>query len=72
MEATIEENQIIGAGIAELPVLAFQLALHIRYPFKQAEFGLELRELRCRLRLQNGSYLAANYAHSGYLCSRNA
>jgi hypothetical protein len=58
VDCTIEENQIIGTGRAELPILAFPLKFHVTYPFKKAGFGFELRELRCRVSPNDGAYLA--------------
>jgi hypothetical protein len=58
VDFTIEENQIIGTGRAELPILAFPLTFHVTYPFKGPGFGLELRELRCRVSHNDGAYLA--------------
>lgn len=58
VEITIEENSIIGTGRAELPILAFPLTFHVTYPFKEAGFGFELRELRCRVSPNDGAYLA--------------
>jgi hypothetical protein len=57
VEFTIDENQIIGTGRSELPMLAFPLTFHVTYPFKEVGFGLELRELRCRVSPNDGAYL---------------
>lgn len=58
VDFTIEENAIIGTGRAELPILAFPLTFHVTYPFKEAGFAFELRELRCRVSPNDGAYLA--------------
>jgi hypothetical protein len=58
VDCTIEENAIIGTGRAELPILAFPLTFHVTYPFKEAGYGFELRELRCRVSPNDGAYLA--------------
>jgi hypothetical protein len=58
VDCTIEENQIIGTGRAEWPILAFPLTFHVTYPFKESGFGFELRELRCRVSPNDGAWLA--------------
>jgi hypothetical protein len=56
-DLAIEENSIFGTS-SHYPVLLFQMRGDLHYPFNTAGFAAQLRELRCKLAVDNGGCVA--------------
>jgi hypothetical protein len=56
-DLTIEDSSVFGSS-SHYPVLLFQMRGDLHYPYKAAGYAIQLRELRCKLAVDNGDYVA--------------
>jgi hypothetical protein len=56
-ELNLDEAHANGVGGFNCSSLVIPVSLDLRYPYKQAGYAIQLRELRCRLVLKDSSYL---------------
>jgi hypothetical protein len=56
-DLTIEEGSIF-CGSSHYPMLLFQMSGNLHYPFKEAGRAVQLRELRCKLAVDAGGFVA--------------
>jgi len=56
-QLNLDESRFNGVGGSNFSRVVVPVSLDLRYPYEQAGYAIEFRELRCRLALKDGSHL---------------
>ena len=56
-ELNLDEAHANGVGGFNSSGLVIPVSLDLRYPYERSGYAIQVRQLRCRLALENGSYL---------------